>query len=51
MVVSAADLRNYVSAAWDHGYDMVSANDHLVWRRPWLDGLAALTAVAGVIRR
>jgi alkanesulfonate monooxygenase SsuD/methylene tetrahydromethanopterin reductase-like flavin-dependent oxidoreductase (luciferase family) len=25
----------------------VGANDHLVWHRPWLDGLTALAAVAG----
>ena len=23
----------------------MSANDHLIWRRPWLDGLTALSAV------
>jgi alkanesulfonate monooxygenase SsuD/methylene tetrahydromethanopterin reductase-like flavin-dependent oxidoreductase (luciferase family) len=26
---------------------MVSANDHLVWRRPWLDGLTTLASVVG----
>jgi alkanesulfonate monooxygenase SsuD/methylene tetrahydromethanopterin reductase-like flavin-dependent oxidoreductase (luciferase family) len=40
-------LQEYVRVARDLGYDTVSANDHLVWRRPWLDGLTALTAVAG----
>lgn len=28
------------------GFTTLAANDHLVWRRPWLDGLTALTAVA-----
>ena len=32
-------------AARDLGFDAVSANDHLVFRRPWLDGLTALAAV------
>jgi hypothetical protein len=29
------------------GFDIVSADDHLVWRRPWLDGLTTLASVAG----
>ncbi len=40
-------LRDYVRTARDLGYAAVSANDHLVWRRPWLDGPTALAAVAG----
>jgi alkanesulfonate monooxygenase SsuD/methylene tetrahydromethanopterin reductase-like flavin-dependent oxidoreductase (luciferase family) len=40
-------MRDYVRAARDLGYAAVSANDHLVWRRPWLDGPTALAAVAG----
>ncbi len=40
-------LRGYVRTARDLGYAAVSANDHLVWRRPWLDGPTALAAVAG----
>ena len=32
------------------GYAAVSANDHLVWRRPWLDGPTALAAVASEAR-
>src|SRR4051812_50213037 len=40
-------LRDYVRTARDLGYSAVSANDHLVWRRPWLDGPTALAAVAG----
>jgi len=41
------ELRDYVRTARDLGYSTVSANDHLVWRRPWLDGPTALAAVAG----
>jgi alkanesulfonate monooxygenase SsuD/methylene tetrahydromethanopterin reductase-like flavin-dependent oxidoreductase (luciferase family) len=43
---TAAALRDYVLAARDTGFDTVAANDHLRWRRPWLDGLGALAAVA-----
>jgi len=43
---TAAALRDYVLAARDTGFDAVAANDHLRWRRPWLDGLGALAAVA-----
>ena len=43
---TAAALRDYVLAARDAGFDTVAANDHLRWRRPWLDGLGALAAVA-----
>ena len=39
------ELRDYVRAARELGFDTVSANDHLIWRRPWLDGLTALSAV------
>lgn len=41
------ELRAYTAAAADLGFAMVSANDHLVWRRPWLDGPTALASVAG----
>jgi alkanesulfonate monooxygenase SsuD/methylene tetrahydromethanopterin reductase-like flavin-dependent oxidoreductase (luciferase family) len=44
---SVHDLQEYVRVARDLGFDTVSANDHLVWHRPWLDGLTALAAVAG----
>jgi len=44
---SLEGLRDYVRTARDLGYSTVSANDHLVWRRPWLDGPTALAAVAG----
>jgi alkanesulfonate monooxygenase SsuD/methylene tetrahydromethanopterin reductase-like flavin-dependent oxidoreductase (luciferase family) len=29
------------------GYTTVAANDHLLWRRPWLDGPTALASVLG----
>ena len=32
-------------AAEDHGFDTLSANDHLVFRRAWLDGPTALASV------
>ena len=41
----AGKLRDYVRAARELGFNRVSANDHLLWRRPWLDGLTALSAV------
>ena len=42
---SLDDLRAYVRSARELGFTTVSANDHLVWRRPWLDGPTALAAV------
>ncbi len=45
---SAATLRDYVFTARDAGFDTAAANDHLRWRRPWLDGPAALAAIAAV---
>ncbi|MDF3051070.1 MAG: Luciferase-like, subgroup [Pseudonocardia sp.] len=44
---TVGDLQEYVRVARELGYDTVGANDHLVWHRPWLDGLTALAAVAG----
>jgi alkanesulfonate monooxygenase SsuD/methylene tetrahydromethanopterin reductase-like flavin-dependent oxidoreductase (luciferase family) len=38
-------LRTYVRTAAELRYATLSANDHLVWRRPWLDGPTALTSV------
>ena len=40
------DLRDYVVAARNLGFSTVSANDHLVWSHPWLDGTTALASVA-----
>jgi alkanesulfonate monooxygenase SsuD/methylene tetrahydromethanopterin reductase-like flavin-dependent oxidoreductase (luciferase family) len=42
---TAAALCAYASAARQLGYTTLAANDHLVWRRPWLDGPTALAAV------
>lgn len=40
-------LAEAVEAARACGFGAVSANDHFVFSRPWLDGLTALAAVAG----
>jgi alkanesulfonate monooxygenase SsuD/methylene tetrahydromethanopterin reductase-like flavin-dependent oxidoreductase (luciferase family) len=42
---SLVGLRAYAAAASRLGYRWLTANDHLVFRRPWLDGLTALAAV------
>ena len=42
---SLAQLREYASAAARLGYGFLSANDHLLFRMPWLDGPTALAAV------
>ncbi len=42
---SALDLRAYVSTARELGFATVAANDHLIWRHPWLDGPTALASV------
>jgi alkanesulfonate monooxygenase SsuD/methylene tetrahydromethanopterin reductase-like flavin-dependent oxidoreductase (luciferase family) len=39
------DLKACAHAAASLGYRWLSANDHLVYPRPWLDGLTALAAV------
>jgi alkanesulfonate monooxygenase SsuD/methylene tetrahydromethanopterin reductase-like flavin-dependent oxidoreductase (luciferase family) len=44
--VSASRLRTTVEAARTLGYAAVSANDHLDFAAPWLDGLVALAAAA-----
>jgi alkanesulfonate monooxygenase SsuD/methylene tetrahydromethanopterin reductase-like flavin-dependent oxidoreductase (luciferase family) len=46
-VPDGPDLRAYVRAAAAAGYTTVAANDHLLWRRPWLDGPTALASVLG----
>ena len=46
-LLGGRDLRVYTATAAELGFDMVSANDHLVWRRPWLDGLTCLASVLG----
>src|SRR5262249_34106822 len=38
-------LLGYARTAQRAGFDMLCANDHLVFAVPWLDGLTALAAV------
>jgi alkanesulfonate monooxygenase SsuD/methylene tetrahydromethanopterin reductase-like flavin-dependent oxidoreductase (luciferase family) len=38
-------LGSYVRTARRLGYGWITANDHLVFRRPWLDGIVALASV------
>ena len=38
-------LAGYVDAAREAGFSAISANDHLVFQRPWLDGIVALSTV------
>jgi alkanesulfonate monooxygenase SsuD/methylene tetrahydromethanopterin reductase-like flavin-dependent oxidoreductase (luciferase family) len=38
-------LLAFAATADELGYATLSANDHLVWQRPWLDGPAALAGV------
>jgi len=46
-LLGGGDLRVYTATAAGLGFETVSANDHLVWRRPWLDGLTSLASVVG----
>lgn len=46
-VATGEELRSYTAAAEALGFVTVAANDHLVWRRPWLDGLTSLASVVG----
>ncbi|WP_051217986.1 LLM class flavin-dependent oxidoreductase [Nocardioides insulae] len=43
---AARPLSHYLEAARAAGFDSVSANDHLLFRRPWLDGIVALASLA-----
>ena len=45
--LSAARLNATVDAARECGFAAVAANDHLVFRTPWLDGPTALASVIG----
>jgi alkanesulfonate monooxygenase SsuD/methylene tetrahydromethanopterin reductase-like flavin-dependent oxidoreductase (luciferase family) len=38
-------LPDYVDAAREAGFSAISSNDHLVFQRPWLDGIVALASV------
>jgi alkanesulfonate monooxygenase SsuD/methylene tetrahydromethanopterin reductase-like flavin-dependent oxidoreductase (luciferase family) len=40
-----ATLRECVDAARDSGFSAITANDHLVFQRPWLDGIVTLASV------
>jgi alkanesulfonate monooxygenase SsuD/methylene tetrahydromethanopterin reductase-like flavin-dependent oxidoreductase (luciferase family) len=42
---SQRGLASYVDAARQLGYSFISANDHLVFQRPWLDCIVALASV------
>jgi alkanesulfonate monooxygenase SsuD/methylene tetrahydromethanopterin reductase-like flavin-dependent oxidoreductase (luciferase family) len=42
---SLRGLKEYARAAADLGFSHLCANDHLLFRRPWLDGPTALAAV------
>ena len=42
-----AQLAQFARTADELGYTFLCANDHLLFARPWLDGLSALAAVAG----
>ena len=42
---TAGDLRTYASTARELGYTTLAANDHFLWRHPWLDGPTALASV------
>ena len=46
-VLSLQRLEATVDAARECGFSTVTANDHLVFQAPWLDGLAALASIAG----
>jgi alkanesulfonate monooxygenase SsuD/methylene tetrahydromethanopterin reductase-like flavin-dependent oxidoreductase (luciferase family) len=46
-LLTGRELRAYTATAAELGFDMVCANDHLVWRRPWLDGMTCLASVLG----
>src|SRR3712207_4503720 len=48
---SLRGLLDYAEAAEDLGFRALSANDHLLFPRPWLDGLTALAAVLAVTKR
>jgi alkanesulfonate monooxygenase SsuD/methylene tetrahydromethanopterin reductase-like flavin-dependent oxidoreductase (luciferase family) len=43
----AAGLASYARTAERLGFGMLAANDHLTFRKPWLDGIVALSSVLG----
>ena len=40
-----SDLADFTDAARELGFDYLTANDHLVFPRPWLDGIVALASI------
>jgi probable F420-dependent oxidoreductase len=48
---SLRGLLDYAGTAEDLGFRALSANDHLLFPRPWLDGPTALAAVLAVTER
>ncbi|HWC30444.1 MAG TPA: LLM class flavin-dependent oxidoreductase, partial [Dehalococcoidia bacterium] len=38
-------LASFTDAAREAGFAALSANDHFVFQRPWLDGIVALSSV------
>lgn len=42
----AVSFAGYVDTAREAGFRAISANDHLMFQRPWLDGIVALSSVA-----
>lgn len=46
-VPTGAQLRDFTAAAAALGFRTVSANDHIVWHRPWLDGPTTLASILG----
>jgi alkanesulfonate monooxygenase SsuD/methylene tetrahydromethanopterin reductase-like flavin-dependent oxidoreductase (luciferase family) len=43
--LSLADMGAYARTASELGFTVLSANDHLLWQRPWLDRPTVLTSV------
>ena len=43
--IDVAGLTSYARTARGLGFRALSANDHLVFQRPWLDGIVALASV------
>ena len=47
---SVADLTEYASLAENLGFEILAANDHLVFTKPYLDSLTSLAAVVSATR-
>jgi alkanesulfonate monooxygenase SsuD/methylene tetrahydromethanopterin reductase-like flavin-dependent oxidoreductase (luciferase family) len=46
-IPGGAELRAFTAQAAELGFAILSANDHLVWRRPWLAAPTTLASVPG----